>query len=195
MAAPEHRHLRVVDLETGEAFEDCPNCAELQVQLDGATSEIRGWRAKFGKLRADKDAEARADDRWDEVAGLFELWRIAAGPAGIPKRSKFAPDRFRLALPYVKQDGHERCCQAIIGRCYDHFSSKRANGSLKRFCEWERIFGNRGDFEESANRVPLTDEATWFRDSGEAIGDWLARMDLWAPVADWAAGLRYPRLV
>lgn len=44
------------------------------------------------------------------------------------------------------------CARAIAGAGFDAFSVQRRNGSVKRFDEWERIYGK--GFEEFCNRAP-----------------------------------------
>ena len=52
-------------------------------------------------------------------------------------------DRVRLAA------------RAIAGAGFDAFSTTRRNGSVKRFDEFERVFGDSGKFEEFVNRAPV----------------------------------------
>jgi|GEM_PF-4858549 len=146
-AAP---HLRVVDAETGEIPDDCPSCKILREQLAGAERDLRAWRSRYAKAVRDKEAEARSHDLWKDAEKLFSYWRRRTGRT----RPQFTADRFWLVLPFLLKDGADQCRRAIYGRAYDHYEARRKNGSIIRYYEWERIFGSRGEFEESVNRCP-----------------------------------------
>lgn len=152
-------HLRVVT-EDGEVLDECPGCKHREDVVAGLERDIRGWAARYQELKRDKDREARESDLWDDAERLFKLWRRATGR----KRCRFSTDRFYLVEPFLRRDGFERCAQAVIGRAFEHYTVQRKNGTTKRFHEWERIFDSRGEFEESANRIPK---------------DWRERLEKW----------------
>jgi hypothetical protein len=176
------RDGQVVDTESGSILEgDAAKIRELEIEVEvgaaklkGAERDINAWRVRYEDLRRDKEAEAREHELWDPAMDLFALWKLAAtghsvedGPPwrksgkARKKSSKFSADRFFMVLPLLKRYGEAMCQRAVIGRCWDHYSDQRANGSTIHYCEWERIFGSKGqgatvssNFEESANKAP-----------------------------------------
>jgi hypothetical protein len=174
---------QAIGAESGEI--ECPSCMEriaangelrselnqlrqelerAEVQKAGDAHTIGSLSYKLEELKRDKEAEAKEHELWDTILDLHSLWRHAAGEAegkSKPKRSQLTGERFWLALPFLKKHGERMCQRAIIGRCFDHFTGKRGNGSPVHYLEWERIFGSKGqgataaaNFEESANRAP-----------------------------------------
>lgn len=145
-------HLRLVNTETGEVVEgeQCPECQHKDDVIAGLERDIRGWAARYRELRRDLEQEARQSDLWPLGERLFVIWQRLTGR----RRAKFSYDRFRLVEPFLRKDGFELCAMAIVGRVFDHHTVTRRNGTTKHFYEWERIFKNRGEFEDSANRRP-----------------------------------------
>ena len=130
-----------------------------EVEIAGLQHEIRSLAHKLEEAKRDREAEAREHDLFDQAMDLFDLWRRAAAEAEGKKhkRNKFSGERFWLVLPFLK--GEAALCQrAIIGRCFDHYGAdgklRRANGSAIHYCEFERIFKDRKEFEESVKRCP-----------------------------------------
>lgn len=141
-----------------------------EVEIAGLQGEIRSLSFKLEQLKRDKEAEMRGHDAYDRIMDLFTLWLRATEmcersygerKTKAHKRGTLTAERFFKVLPLLTKHGPEICQRAIIGRVYHHFASQRPNGSTIRYCEWERIFGNKGagatvagNFEESANRAP-----------------------------------------
>lgn len=151
MSAQSAPHLRVVD-QNGEIHEACPNCQELQNQLDGAEKDIRAWRARYAALRRDKSREAKQHELFPQALRAFEHWQKACNHP----RSSFTPDRFWQVLPFLEDEkyGFEIVIRAIDGAAYDPFVTHRKNGSAKRHDDWELVLRNAGKVEEFANRAP-----------------------------------------
>ncbi|MFN8160610.1 MAG: hypothetical protein U0R52_06150 [Solirubrobacterales bacterium] len=148
------RHLHVVDTATGEVQEPCEACApmvaELRVQLEGAQSEGRMWRARYAKLKAEAEDACTDDPLYGDVRTLFDYWRAACNhPA-----SRFDAARFRIASPYLRRYGMNTCRKAIDGAAFDPYTTKRRNGTTKRHDGWELIFRDASKFEDFANRAP-----------------------------------------
>ena len=161
------RHLRVLDgdVETGEVH-TCEHCAPLRTEVEGHLDNIRGLNYKLSKLKRDLDAEARADKRWPVGKRLFIIWQRVTERPG----TKWKWDRFGLVEGFLKdgstgpdealldpgppRNDFEKCAAAIIGRGLDCFSTKRKNGKVQKFNEWERIFKNSGEMDESMERRP-----------------------------------------
>jgi hypothetical protein len=144
------RHLHVVDPATGEVFDDCPSCAQKDDEIKGLERDVRAWAVRFAQLKREKDAEARQHKLWPKAVELFNLYRELTGRKGV----KWSPDRFWLIEPFLGKDGPVMCELAIRGRVFEHFVTRRRNGTEKRHFDWEFIFRDRGTFEESANRAP-----------------------------------------
>ena len=160
MEANPARHLHVVDADTGEKLDGCPNCEVLQVQLDGRLRDIRSWTARYNDLSRDKEADAKKDPLWPEAGELFNFWKRMTGH----KKSEWSLDRFELVEPFLKKDGQLLCRIAVVGAAYDPFITRRKNGSLNRHDGFDLIFRNREKFEEMANRAPvgIYKEASWY---------------------------------
>ena len=198
---------RTVDEGTGEVIVECSACSEREEEITAlrlATSEhevevaglqhtIRSLSYKLEELKRDKEAEAREHELWDPTMDLFTLWLRAAEccerqhderKTKAHKRSKLTATRFFCALPFLSKEGVEMCQQAIIGRVYQHFYDRRANGTRIRYFEFQRIFESEkrfaGAFEESANRRP-----TDWRERVEVLMD-----DEWMTAARFPWGVR-----
>lgn len=167
MSAPA---LRLVNTDTGESvpFTD-GEVADLQAriqmledQLKGAERDTNTWRARYAELLRDKEADARKDPLWPDAVRLFRLYcRLSAKPGKPPRRLDWNYERFEQVRPFLKKHGLAMCERAIVGRVFDHYTGRRANGTAIAYHEWGRIFGPLGrntaveNFEESCNRAPL----------------------------------------
>jgi hypothetical protein len=155
--------LALVNTETGESVpfvdqEVAGLQAEIQMlkdQLKGADRDVNTWRHRYADLRRDKDAEARADPLWPDAVRLFKLYCRLTGKPGQPRRLTWNVERFELVHPFLKKHGLYACERAVVGRVFDHYTDRRKNGSTIHYYEWERIFKNAKEFEESANRAPV----------------------------------------
>lgn len=159
-AAPA-RHLHVVDAESGEVLEACPNCARLEDEVSGLERVIRSQAATITALERDREAEARAHAAWPTAVEQFRLYcQLTPKQNGKPRGLRFDAARFECWLPHFKKWGAEMCLRAIVGRVFDHHVGERKNGTAIHYYEWERIFGNLGkgtpaeNFEESVRRAP-----------------------------------------
>jgi hypothetical protein len=156
MSAKPAPHLAVVanahvaDIESGEIAPQCPSCEALAVQLRGAETEVRAWRARYANLEGEKDAEARADKAWPTVVRLFGYWQRKCGYPG----AKFTPKRFRLAQPLLKKFGLEACIRAIDGAAYDPYVTKQRNGKPKLHSGFDLIFRDAEKLENFRDKVP-----------------------------------------
>lgn len=140
--------------------------AELEDVLTERDSTLKSLEGKLRKAKRDREREARDSDLWPIAERLFLIWKKATGNRS--PRSQLTADRFELVAPFLKgaeqdvigrqpgppRNALEDCCAAIIGRVFDHFSTTRANGSTKRYYEWDRIFGSADGFEDSKDRRP-----------------------------------------
>lgn len=139
--------------------------AALNDQLEGAEREVRAWRARFADLARDKDAEARKHPLYTRAEGLFNEWRILCRHP----RAKWSPDRFKVVQPFLKSDGYDLCLLAIQGAALDPYTKPRANGSIKRFDDFELVFRDRYKFEEFCARAPA-EALKAYRAKVEAMG-------------------------
>lgn len=149
------RHLRIVDTESGEVLNECPNCSTLEDQLAGADKEIRAWRTRYANLKRDRDAEARKDELWGKAVALFTEWRIATGHM----RSGWNAERFWTCQPYLAQDGFVTCRWAVWGIAYQPNTKTLPSGYVERYDSWELCFKNRATFERYVNRGYTNPEA------------------------------------
>ena len=137
----------------GEICDSCmPVLVAMQNTNQGLEQTLRMQAAKLGRYERERDPETKAKEhaRWQEVADLFELWRVHCKHP----RSRFSAKRFQVALPYVDAHGVELCRRAVEGAAYDPFVTKRKNGSPKRHDGWELIFRDDQHFEEFCNKAP-----------------------------------------
>jgi hypothetical protein len=147
MAKPE-RHLRIVDADSGEVLDSCPNCA-------GAEKEVRAWRVRYANLARDKDQEARDHDLWPKAITLFSEWKVATGKV----RSKWSADRFWLCEPYLRNDGFVLCRWAVWGVAYMPNRKQLPDGNYEVYQDFELPFRSRGHFERYTNRGYMNPEA------------------------------------
>lgn len=151
--------LRVVTIsESGEATEGCARCSlhEQEIQalrdsIEGLERDLNAWRVRYADLKRDKDAEARKDPLWPDAVRLFKLYKRLTGRP----RLNWTVERFDLCRPFLKKHGIGMCERAVVGRVFEHYSAKRKNGTTIHYWEWERIFKDAREFEESCNRAPL----------------------------------------
>jgi hypothetical protein len=150
---PSPAHLRVVDAQTGEVFENgCPHCSVKEDEIAGLEGTIRSLAAKLTQAKRDKDREARGHDCWPLGVKLFNEWkRLCNHP-----RSAFTPDRFWQVQPFLTHPdyGYDVCLRAVRGAGFDPNTRRRRNGSLKRYDDWGLIFRDTDHLEDFANRAP-----------------------------------------
>lgn len=179
MSAAEHP-FHVVDGETGESI-DCPNCEHKDGVIGELNHKLNAALGQVAALKRNHEKEARASQLWPIGERLFEIWKGATTPPG-KKRSpaRFTYKRFSVIEPFIREleaDGDgliaepevltldvgierppngifEECCAAIIGRVDDHFAKQRKNGTTIHYFEFERIFEDPKQMEESRDRRP-----------------------------------------
>lgn len=175
MAEPA-RHLHLAQHASG--VQGCPACgqiiapdrmlAELRDQVDGLLTEIKSLAAKNRELKRNRERTAKRSAAWPVAERLFVIWVAASGRNPEAKNCpRFRLDRYERIERFLRDgsdapavlegpptNDFERCAAAIIGRCFDHFQTQRPNGSTKRFHEWERIFADSGEFDDSLERRP-----------------------------------------
>jgi hypothetical protein len=128
----------------------CAACRQMEDQIDGLERDVRAWRARYADLARDVEKEAKRHPLYEKAEKLFGEWQHLTGHT----RSKWSPDRFKVAQPFLKKDGYDLCLLAIQGAAFDPFTKPRANGTMKRFDDWELVFRDRYKFEEFCNRAP-----------------------------------------
>jgi hypothetical protein len=144
-------HLHLVDRETGEVLDACPAC---EVHLDtiaGLNKELNKALALNTKLKRTSEEDARDHPDWPVLGALYDLWRRETGHM----KSQYTHSDFWQALPLYTRYGWDLCERAIAGARFDHWKTKRRNGSTKRHDDWTaNIFRDRARFEEFCNRAP-----------------------------------------
>lgn len=106
MSALPARHLRAVNVETGELVDstDCPHCADARAEAEIWEQRVLTLERQVKRLTEDKDAKTLRDRDYPAAVGLFEEWqRECAHP-----KSKLDIARTRLALTAVKLYKGER---------------------------------------------------------------------------------------
>ena len=135
-------------------------------KVEGLKDEVTSLAARLREIKKDKEKKARASGTWPIAERLFVIWKNGTGNTN--PRSKLTYKRFEFIEPFIRDcereqlsyeagpptNRTEECAAAIVGRITDHFSTKRSNGSTKHFWEWERIFKNDKEFDESCSRRP-----------------------------------------
>lgn len=125
----------------------------LQDQLDGAERDVRSWRARFAELQRDKEKDAKKHPLYRKAEELFAEWqRLCRHP-----RSKWDWQRFEVVRPFLKDHDYDLCLLAIQGAAFDPYTKARANGSIKRFDDWDLIFKSASKFEEFCSRASAED--------------------------------------
>ena len=122
--------------------------------IAGLQRDVRAEHLRYENLKRDKAAEAREHGLFPKVRELFDYWRkVCRHP-----NSKYTPDRFTAALPYLEKYGEATCRRAIDGAAFDPYERPRKNASMKRFDSWSgypsSIFASADKFEDFANRAP-----------------------------------------
>lgn len=146
------RRLHVVDSETHEILEEHPEVTRLQDEVRGLQRALASESRRYEELKRDKDEEARAHQLWPKAMAVFGVWRKATNHP----RAVWTADRFWVVEPFLRKPeyGLETCLRGVAGIAFDHFSTPRKNGSIRRFDEFERVFKDAGSLEERANAAP-----------------------------------------
>lgn len=174
MAAEPARHLKpvsdevaliVVNPDTGERVGQLADYTQrLEDEIAGLQRDIRGWAARYGDLRRDKDAEAKESPVWPAAVRVFEYWRRQTGKT---KRTVFTLDRFELVRPWLEKLGDPKakpaerleeaealCKLAVDGIAFDHYIEKAKNGIDRHHTGWHLIFKEADQFEKRCNSAP-----------------------------------------
>lgn len=154
-----HRHLAVVNTETGEQLDECPQCRDLKLDLqvardeaDGLQDVIRSQAAKMRAMKRDREAEAKRSEHWPAGVEAFAYWKTLCRHP----RSSFTAARFELVEPFIEKHGLELVKLAIEGAAYDpHRASKPSrNGKVEVYDAFETIFKSPASFERHMKRAP-----------------------------------------
>lgn len=145
----ERPDLRLIDTETGEVHETCPNCVESERILAELERKYRGALSQIGNLRRDKAKEAEQHKLFPRARRLFDVWRRVCDHP----RAKWTPDRFWEVEPRLRDYGEVRVCRAIMGGAYDPFVTRRKNGKPNRHNKWPQIMAA-SKFEDFEERAP-----------------------------------------
>jgi hypothetical protein len=174
MNAQPNRHLKpvadevpliVVNPETGERMGMLADHTQrLEDEIAGLQRDIRGWAARYGDLRRDKDAEAKESPVWPAAVRVFEYWRRQTGKT---KRTVFTLDRFELVRPWLEKLGDPKaepakrleeaealCKLAVDGIAFDHYVEKAKNGTDRHHVGFHLIFKEADQFEKRCNSAP-----------------------------------------
>jgi len=144
--------LRLVDPETGEITENgCPDCKTKQFQLDELTRKYHGALGQIGRLRADREAEARQHELFPRAIRLFDIWREQTRHLNCDWTS----ERFWACVPALKAFDDYWIERAIAGLAYQPFTKTMRNGKTERYDRWETLFSKVANIEVYANRAPL----------------------------------------
>jgi hypothetical protein len=146
-------HLRLLDPDTGEILDGCPNCQVKDDEFNELLRKFRSQSREIAELRRDREAEARSSDYWPDAVECFQAWQDQCKH---PK-SEWSAERFFLVLPFLKRRayGKEMVLRAIAGAAYDAFEYTLRNGRKQRADNWEQIFESVGRFERFCNMAPL----------------------------------------
>lgn len=150
-----HRHLHIVDSESGEVFDECPVCVQYE-------KDLRILKAKLTRLQRDEEEEARKHKLWAEAETVHAWWRIACDHPGV----KFGAEEFHQALPRLKEVGPVGLLKAVAGAAYDPSTQTMRNGRKKRYDDWELICRSSAKYRSFAERAPG-------REDGEEWKRWL----------------------
>lgn len=174
MSAQPDRHLRpvedtaplvVVNAETGERVGMLVDHVQsLEDEVAGLQRDIRGWAARFGDLKRDKDAEAEKSEVWPAAVRVFDYWRVRTGRS---KRTVFTLDRFEMVRPWLEKLGNPKaspddrlaeaealCKLAVDGIAFDHYVERAKNGTERHHTGWHLIFKEADQFEKRCNSAP-----------------------------------------
>lgn len=136
----------------------------LEDEIAALQRDIRGWGARYGELKRDKDAEAEESPVWPAALRVFDHWkRVCKHP-----RSVFTLDRFELIRPWLEKLGDKKakpqqrleeaealCKLAVDGIAHDPYITTRKNGTQKRHDGWHLIFASAERFEDRCNAAPI----------------------------------------
>ena len=156
----EERALRIVDAETGELQEHCPNCAAMADQLAGAENNVRSMRAQMANLK--RELAGELDEEAKEFPAAVALFRYWQERCNHP-RATFTADRMKALLPLMKRHGPAACREAIRGAAYDPFISTRKNGTKKRHDDFCLIFAGEDKLQSFRERAPEYDGKNHFQ--------------------------------
>lgn len=175
--------LRAVTGEIPQTYEQAVQAwREEQAAYRELEHRFKAAMSQIAQMKKDREKEARGSALWLVGERLFVVWCKATGHVrknGKPTQA-FSFRRFEFIEPYLRDllddegelkadvdqpleligregapaDPYERCAAAILGRAAEHFTKERANGTLHRYNEWERVFKNDGEFNESMARRP-----------------------------------------
>jgi hypothetical protein len=146
-------HLHLIDTDTGEVHERCPNCEALEDQLAGAENNVRSMRAQMANLKREVAGDVDRNHKlFPEAVALFRYWQERCNHP----RMEFTSKRMSLLLPYLRQHGAEACRDAIRGAAFDPFVTKQKNGHDRIHNDWGQIFSvkDEGKFESFRARAP-----------------------------------------
>lgn len=152
MAGTTARNLRLVDPETGEITQ-CAGCHNWERTYHELEKKYRGALSQIGKLRADKEAEARQHELWPQAVELFDYWKFRTKH----KKARWTGDRFWIVQPFLDREGFRDCRDALIGLLGSDFHMKRGEYAKRKgqvFDEFERPFSSQGDFERFREMAP-----------------------------------------
>jgi hypothetical protein len=152
------RHLRLVDVETGELVEDVPEYSEALVTLRKLDTQVRmlerdiaGKRLRIAELEADREEEARNHPLRSQVEVVHACWKAACGR----RRALHYTDVFNIAAAIQKM-GLDTCLRAVAGAKYDPYRRRLKNGNFKAYDDLETIFKTYAKVSDFAERAPTT---------------------------------------
>lgn len=163
---PSPAHLRVVDANTGEVFENgCPECGRLKELLEITHSKLDGAWAENAKLKKDHEQEQLAHPDRERIEALHAFWQAECGHPkadldfGRDSRFEAYLRGLRLARKVAKKleldlDAEALCRRAIQGMAYDPFKRQARNGTIEKFDDPTTIFKNAANMGKFVNRAP-----------------------------------------
>lgn len=156
------RHLRIVDLDSGEILEAdvglealTARVTQLEENLADAERDLRAKRRRIAELERDKQAERDNYERRDELVEIVNEWRRVCNKP----RAKLTDDRFdavRALLDVTKPKPYtrEHFSLAFAGAAFDPYIVRRKNGSEKRFDDLALICRGGAQLEEFIRKAP-----------------------------------------
>lgn len=180
MSARPARHLQLVDTNTGEIVESQELGAmqheleELRTKFKMAQRDVAAKNLRIANLEADKARERLDYERYEDVKRIATYWHRKCR-AGSKRVNPMSPDRFdavrgileQQEIVYVEVPGRKKparkyvpkysmaeCKAAVDGAHFDHYVSKRRNGSEQHYDDLELIFRSGAKFEEFRDRCP-----------------------------------------
>lgn len=175
MSAEPTRHLKpvpegtppliVYNPETGEQVGALTDFTQsLEDEVAGLQRDVRGWAARFGELKREKESEAKESPAWPAAIRVFEHWRHETGKTA---RTIFTLDRFELIRPWLEKLGDPKappetrlaeaealCKLAVDGIAFECYETPRKNGTMKKHQGWHLIFTTAEQFEDRCNSAP-----------------------------------------